>query len=153
VSKFEFSRDLTFHITCPHCGVRYDFDHKIEVKRDADGVTEPTHEMIQSANAELDELEKTHGGAVVKCPSCKKLGPGMMKRHLMNGALFAGWIIVCLIGAQVVMWVAESTGSLFWMLGLLALAGAGIGAFTLLAWMFGAMIEKGRLPTQEERQA
>jgi hypothetical protein len=39
------------------------------------------------------------------------------------------------------------------MLGLLALAGAGIGAFTLLAWMFGAMIEKGRLPTQEERQA
>ncbi|MBL0947891.1 hypothetical protein [Brevundimonas sp.] len=144
--QFVFSRDLTHPIKCPHCGVRYEFTRKVEVKRNSGGLTRPDEAIIQSANDELDTLAKGPGGEVVRCPSCRKLGPGMLTTHLLIGLFIVIWIVACLGAAALILWLAAASGALLWMLGLLALAGAGIGAVAFIMWLFGGFITRGHLP-------
>ena len=127
--QFVFSRNLTHDIDCPHCSTRYQFTRTVE-----------------AAHAELDRLSEGMGGEAVRCPSCRKLGPGMLTNHLLMGVFIVVWIVACLGAALLILWLAAASGALFWMLGLLALAGAGIGAVTLLIWLFGGTIIKGQLP-------
>lgn len=144
--QFVFSRNLTHDIDCPHCSTRYQFTRTVEVKRDAGGLSQPDDGTVEAAHAELDRLSEGMGGEAVRCPSCRKLGPGMLTNHLLMGVFIVVWIVACLGAALLILWLAAASGALFWMLGLLALAGAGIGAVTLLIWLFGGTIIKGQLP-------
>ena len=144
--QFVLSRDVTHDVDCPHCGIRYAFSRKVEVKRNTGGLTQPDESIVQSANEALDALSKGTGSEVVRCPGCRKLGPGMLTNHLMMGLFLVIWVVACLGGAALILWLAAASGALFWMLGLLALAGAGIGAITFIMWLFGGFITKGRAP-------
>ena len=144
--QFVFARALTHPVKCPHCGVRYEFTRKVEVKRNSGGLTQPDESIVQSANEELDTLSEGTGSEVVRCPACRKLGPGMLTSHLLMGLFIVVWIIACLGGAALILWLASASGALFWMLGLLALAGAGIGAVAFIMWVFGGFITRGRMP-------
>lgn len=116
--KLSVSHTEPVKLVCRHCGTRYEYDREIKVEREA----EPGREAIVAAEAEA-ELRRQFAEpdmAVVRCPSCRKYAPGALKNRLIMAlASLVGAAIAAAICIGLILF-AGATGTLFWLIALLA---------------------------------
>jgi hypothetical protein len=128
-AKAKYSRTVVERITCPRCGVHYEYDRVLEVERSF----APGGEVAAAlaAEGELARQQAERAVAVVRCPSCHKFAPGAhANRVLMVGSTLGG-AALCAVAGMGLLMLADATGRLFWVLALLA--GLGVPVFLLMA--------------------
>lgn len=130
---------------CERCGAHYEYDD--EARGEAAIQDGPDGEAKAQAEAEAALARAIKdGGLIVPCPRCKALTKRMRGDHRMIAVLLIGVIAVGLGVAWATLWLAAASGHLFWVIGLLALGAAALGALGLLLWPFGVFKSRsGRL--------
>lgn len=133
---------------CERCGAHYEYDD--EAKGEATVHDGPGGEAKAQAEAEAALARAIKdGGQIVPCPRCKALTKRMRGDHLMIAVLLIGMIVVGLAVGIGILILAEASGHLFWVIGLMGLAAAALGALGLLLWPFG--VYKARIGRLVER--
>jgi hypothetical protein len=116
VAKMKFSRTVPEKVTCPRCAAIYVYDRVLEVAREV----APGQEEAVAREAEnmLDRQQAEPSVAVVRCPTCHKLGPGALGNRLLMTGVALGGAAICAAVAVGLMLLAGATGQFFWVLAL-----------------------------------
>jgi hypothetical protein len=112
----KFSRTVPEQVTCRRCAAIYVYDRVFEVAREV----APGQEDAVAREAEnmLDRQQTEPLVAVVRCPTCRKFGPGALRNRLLMTGVTLGGAAICAAVAVGLTLLAGATGQFFWVLAL-----------------------------------
>ena len=142
-SKVKFSRTVPHHVTCRGCAALYEYDRVLEVEcKVAPGQEDA---IAREAENMLDRQQTGPSVAVVRCPLCRKFGPGALVNRLLMIAVLLGGAAIC--AAVVVGWLLlfSAAGQFFWMTALGAALAVPVLLLLALVALFIPTTHKTRL--------